>query len=202
MGNVRGIPPWTARPRQTVGFAAVSQLDWRASGPWAHFLFSGPIFYLMVVKMRQDLKALRRMLAAVVETMGYELVGVEFHSHRDNALLRIYIDSEDGVGLHDCQRVSHQVSGVLNVEDPIAGRYTLEVSSPGLDRPLFEAEHFVRFAGSEVRLQLRELLDGRRKLVGRLSGMRDGNVVIVDGDGREWQVPLERIERARLVPEL
>ena len=89
--------------------------------------------------MRQDLKTLRRMLAAVVEAMGYELVGVEFHPGHENALLRIYIDSENGIGLDDCQRVSHQVNGVLDVEDPITGRYTLEVSSPGLDRPLFEA---------------------------------------------------------------
>lgn len=152
--------------------------------------------------MRQDLNAIRRMLAAVVETMGYELAGVELHARRDNALLRIYIDSENGISLDDCQRVSHQLSGVLDVEEPIAGRYTLEVSSPGLDRPLIEAAHFNRFAGSEVRIQLRELLDGRRKLVGRLLGMRDDDVVIVDSEGREWRVPIERIEKARLVPEL
>ena len=152
--------------------------------------------------MRQDLKALRRMLAAVVETMGYELAGVELHARRDNALLRIYIDSENGISLDDCQRVSHQLSGVLDVEEPIAGRYTLEVSSPGLDRALIEDAHFNRFAGSEVCIQLRELLDGRRKLVGRLLGMRDDDVVIVDSEGREWRVPIERIEKARLVPEL
>jgi ribosome maturation factor RimP len=70
--------------------------------------------------------------------MGYELVGVEFHARRDSALLRVYIDGETGITLDDCQRVSHQLSGVLDVEDPIEGRYTLEVSSPGLDRPLFE----------------------------------------------------------------
>ncbi len=152
--------------------------------------------------MRQDLQKLRRVLAAVVETMGYELVGVEFHARRDSALLRVYIDGETGITLDDCQRVSHQLGGVLDVEDLIAGRYTLEVSSPGLDRPLFEPRHFVRFAGSEVRIQLRELLDGRRKLIGRLLGMRDDEVVIVDAEGREWRVPLERIEKARLVPEL
>ena len=152
--------------------------------------------------MRQDLQKLRRVLAAVVETMGYELVGVEFHARRDSALLRVYIDGETGITLDDCQRVSHQLGGVLDVEDPIAGRYTLEVSSPGLDRPLFEPRHFVRFAGSEVRIQLRELLDGRRKLIGRLLGIRDDEVVIVDAEGREWRVPLERIEKARLVPEL
>jgi len=152
--------------------------------------------------MRQDPKALRQTLATVVEAMGYELVGVEFHARPDNALLRVYLDSEHGISLEDCQRVSHQLGGLLDVEDLIAGRYTLEVSSPGLDRPLFEARHFARFAGSEVRIQLRELLDGRRKLVGRLLGMCDDNVVIVDSEGQEWRVPLERIEKARLVPEL
>jgi ribosome maturation factor RimP len=102
----------------------------------------------------------------------------------------------------DCQRVSHQVSGVLEVEDPITGQYTLEISSPGLDRPLFEAQQFERFAGSEVRLQLREMLNGRRKLIGRLQGMRDGDVVIVDSEGQEWRAPLEQIDKARLVPQI
>ncbi len=170
-------------------------MDGQMSGPQAHFLFP-------VVEMRQDLPTLRRILAAVVEAMGYELVGVEFHAGHANALLRIYIDHENGVTLDDCQRVSHQVSGVLDVEDPIAGRYTLEVSSPGLDRPLFEAGHFIRFAGSEVRIQLKTLLEGRRKLLGRLCGMDGDAVVLVDGEGREWRVPIEHIEKARLVPEI
>lgn len=168
--------------------------DRRTRGPQAHFLFP-------VIEMRQDLQRLERILAAVVDTMGYELVGVEFHPYRSHSLLRIYIDSESGITVDDCQRVSHQVSGVLDVEDPIIGQYTLEVSSPGLDRPLFAPEHFERFAGSEVRIQLRELLDGRRKLIGRLLGMRDGDVALVDSEAREWRIPLEQIEKARLVPE-
>ncbi len=164
------------------------------SGPQAHFLFR-------VVEMRQDLPTLRRTLTAVVETMGYELVGVELHAGHANALLRVYIDCENGVNLDDCQRVSHQVSGVLDVEDLIEGRYTLEVSSPGLDRPLFEAEHFIRFAGSKARIQLKTLVEGRRKLFGRLRGMDGDMVVLVDDEGREWRAPLEQIEKARLAPE-
>lgn len=152
--------------------------------------------------MRENLQMLRRILNSVVEAIGYEWVGMEFHPRHANTLLRVYIDSATGITLDDCQRVSHQLSGVLDVEDPIAGRYTLEVSSPGLDRPLFEARHFGRFAGSEVRLQLRELFNGRRKLFGCLHGMRGDDVVIVDSEGQEWQVPLERIEKARLVPQL
>ena len=97
--------------------------------------------------MRQDLGKLKRVLAAVVEAMGYELVGVEFHARSSGALLRVYIDGENGITLDDCQRVSHQLGGVLDVEDLIAERYTLEISSPGLDRPLFEPRHFIRHAG-------------------------------------------------------
>jgi len=164
----------------------------RESGRWSDEWAVGPFFIFVMLKMRQDLQTLSRSLATVVESMGYELVGVEFHPHRTNALLRVYIDSASGITLNDCQRVSHQLSGVLEVEDPIEGRYNLEISSPGLERPLFKAEHFVRFAGSEVRIQLRELLDGRRKLIGRLLGMRDDDVVIIDNAGREWRVPLER----------
>jgi len=152
--------------------------------------------------MREDIQRIGRILASVVEAMGYEWVGLEFHSSHPNALLRVYIDSETGVTLEDCQRVSHQLSGILDVEDPAIGRYVLEVSSPGLDRPLFEAKHFERFAGSLARLQLRASLGGRRKLAGRLLGMRDEMVVIVDNEGQEWQVPLEQVEKARLVPEL
>ena len=152
--------------------------------------------------MSQDLQTLKRIVATTVATLGYELVGVEFHGQRVSALLRIYIDNEQGISVEDCQRVSHQLSGVLEVEDPIAGPYTLEVSSPGIDRPLFEASHFERFAGSEVRIQLRELLDGRRKLTGRLLGMRDGVVAIMDSEEREWRAPLDQIEKARLIPKL
>ncbi len=152
--------------------------------------------------MRENLQTLKRILTPVVETMGYEWVGLEFQPRPANALLRIYIDSATGITLEDCQRVSHQVSGVLDVEDPISGQYTLEVSSPGLDRPLFEASHFQRFAGSEVRLHLREMLNDRRKLTGRLNGMHGDHVVIVDSQGQDWQVPIEQIEKARLVPQL
>jgi ribosome maturation factor RimP len=159
-----------------------------------------PTFMFSVIKLRQDLYELRRTLGAVVESMGYELVGVEFHPHRTNALLRVYIDKTSGVTLDDCQQVSHQISGILEIEDPIPGGYTLEVSSPGLDRPLFEAEHFARFAGHEVRIQLSVPLGGRRKLKGRLLGIRDGKIIVaVEGD--ELPVPLEGIEKARVVPE-
>jgi ribosome maturation factor RimP len=149
--------------------------------------------------MRQQAPNLHEILEPVITAMGYELVGVAYHP--GNALLRVYIDKESGIDVADCQRVSHQIGGVLDVEDPIPGNYTLEVSSPGLDRPLFIEAHFVRFAGHQVQVQLDMPLNGRRKLSGLLKGVRDGQVAI-EIDGVDWLVPLERIGKARLIPEL
>lgn len=137
----------------------------------------------------------------VVEPMGYELVGVEFFQRGTaGATLRVYIDHERGITLDDCTAVSHQLSGVLDVEDPLPGHYDLEISSPGLDRPLVFPEHFERFVGSLVRIRLVDKLDGRRKLEGRLQGCVNG-VVTLDADGRLWDIPLVGVESARLVPE-
>jgi len=151
---------------------------------------------------------LTRLVGSVVEPMGYELVGVEyFRRGTGSAVLRVYIDRqsgdgdrESGIGLDDCSAVSHQLSGVLDVEDPIAGHYDLEVSSPGLDRPLFTVEHFARFCGCRARLKLAAKIDGRRKLEGSIEGIRDETVLIaVDGETRE--IPLAMVDSARLVPE-
>jgi len=148
---------------------------------------------------RSDLQAL---LAPVVEDLGYELVGVEFHPHSRNGLLRLYIDAERGITVDDCARVSEQVSGVLDVEDPIRGHYTLEVSSPGLDRPLFEPSHYQRFAGRRARLQLRRPLLERpgMRLTGTLMGI-EGNALVVEVDGQHLAIPVADIDKARLVPE-
>jgi ribosome maturation factor RimP len=138
------------------------------------------------------------MLEPVVQGMGYELVGVEFDGHQ--RVLRVYIDSPDGIAIEDCSKVSYQLSGVLDVEDPIPGRYQLEVSSPGLDRPLFELEHFERFKGSMVRLQLSRALDGRRRFKARLQGV-DGQDVLLVEDAQPFCIPFDMIEKARLSPE-
>ena len=144
---------------------------------------------------------LQKLLEPVVNAMAYELVGIEFHAHGGSGLMRVYIDSPDGIGLEDCERVSRQISGVLDVEDPIPGHYTLEVSSPGLDRPLFTGEHFERFAGSQVKVQLDVPMQGRRRFAGQLLGLRDGQVVIKE-EAEEVTLPLERIKQARLVPDV
>lgn len=141
---------------------------------------------------------LTRLVEPVVVGMGYELVGVEFDSrHR---VLRVYIDSVSGITIDDCSRVSHQLSGVLDVEDPIPGDYQLEISSPGMDRPLFTPAHYERFKGSLARLQLLRPIEGRRKFKARLLGLQADKVLLQDGEMR-FEIPFESIDRARLVPE-
>jgi len=157
--------------------------------------------------MRHVENELTRIARSVVEPMGYELVGVEyFQRGRGRAILRVYIDHtnldyEKGITLDDCSAVSHQLSGVLDVEDPIAGHYELEVSSPGLDRPLFTATHFERFLGHKARLRLAVKLDGRRNLEGQIAGFEDEKVLL-SVDGETWEIPLRMVGSARLVPEL
>jgi ribosome maturation factor RimP len=160
----------------------------------AHFLFPGH-------RMKQDPLQIGAMLEPGIRSLGYELVGVEYQSGgKGGGLLRVYIDSEDGISADDCQKVSYQVSGVLDVEDPIPGHYTLEISSPGLDRLLFKPEDFERFAGQLVKLRTAYPVEGQRRFKGRLQGMQDSNVVIVQDD-QEISLPYDQIEQARLVPE-
>ena len=138
----------------------------------------------------------------VVEPMGYELVGVEYLTgYQGSNLLRVYIDTEDGVQLDDCTAVSHQLSGMLDVEDPIRGEYNLEVSSPGQDRPLFEIAHFARFVGFPVSVKLAEVVEGRRKYKGLIRGV-DGEAILIEVDGELISLPFDQVYSARLVPEL
>ena len=151
--------------------------------------------------IRQADERLHGLLQPVVNMMGYELVGIEYFPSGRHYILRLYIDREGaGIGLEDCERVSHQVSALLDVEDPIPGHYHLEVSSPGLDRPLCTAEHFRRFSGRRVKLRLWAPREGRRNYQGILQGVQ-GDRVRVEVDGECIDLPLEEIERARLVPE-
>lgn len=151
--------------------------------------------------MRQAPANIRNLIEPVVESLGYELVGVEFLPQGRHGLLRVYIDAEEGITLDDCQRVSHQLSGVLDVEDVIRGQYSLEVSSPGLDRPLFTEAHFQRFTGQEAKLKLGVPIDGRKKLKGVLQGI-DGDKVMIEVEGEVLAIPFNTIDKANLVPEL
>ena len=151
--------------------------------------------------MKHDPLQLGDMLEPGITSMGYELVGVEFQTGgKGGGLLRIYIDNEAGITADDCQKVSYQVSGVLDVEDPIPGHYTLEISSPGLDRMLFRKQDFERFAGQLIKLRTAYPIEGQRKFKGRLLGLQGENVVF-EQDDMEISLPFDQIEQARLVPE-
>jgi len=139
------------------------------------------------------------LLESPVTAMGYELVDVEARMG-GNGLLRLYIDQEAGIDLDDCERVSRQIGAFLDVEEAMPGSYTLEVSSPGLDRPLRTAEHFMRFVDQEAKIRLAMPVDGRRNFRGRLRGVEDENVLI-EVDGVQWRLPLTDIAAAHLVPE-
>jgi ribosome maturation factor RimP len=160
-----------------------------------------PIFYCGGKKMRSAPEKLKTLIRQEVELLGYELLGVELIGQgKGGSLLRVYIDHAEGIVLDDCVQVSHQISGVLDVEDPIKERYQLEVSSPGMDRPLFERAHFERFKGSKVRLKTQTKIDGRHRFTGELGGVEDG-MVLIEEDGTLYRIPVDLIDSARVVPE-
>ncbi|GGX85330.1 ribosome maturation factor RimP [Litchfieldella qijiaojingensis] len=144
--------------------------------------------------------ALYALIEPVVTSMGFELWGIDYLSQGKHSRLVIYIDSSEGVSVEDCASISRQVSAVLDVEDPIAGEYRLEVSSPGMDRPLFTLDHFARFKGHVVALKLRTPFEGRRKFQGLLAGI-EGDEVLLQLDGEEYCFPIDTIDQARIVPQ-
>ncbi|UVW35596.1 ribosome maturation factor RimP [SAR92 clade bacterium H455] len=142
---------------------------------------------------------LKALLQPVVEALGCELWGLQLESGGKRKLLRIYIDREEGIGVEDCERVSRQSGAVLDVEDAISGEYILEVSSPGMDRPLYELGQYERFIGEDVSLRLRFAYDGRRNFKGRLVGVDGDEIVLVVAD-TEYLFPVEGIDKANVVP--
>ena len=149
--------------------------------------------------------ALMRLLEPPIEALRFELVDVEFARGGQGGVLRIFIDrraenSSIGVTVDDCARVSHAVSQVLEIQDPIKGHYTLEVSSPGFDRILRTRAHFERFAGQRIFAELKLPMDGRRRFVGVLKSVVDDSIV-VEVDGKTHSLPFDRIQKARLRPE-
>ncbi|UCJ19252.1 ribosome maturation factor RimP [Pseudomonas sp. MM211] len=149
--------------------------------------------------MSSKLEQLQALVAPVVEALGYECWGIEFLSQGRHSLLRIYIDSADGILIDDCEKVSRQISGVLDVEDPIAAEYTLEVSSPGMDRPLFTLVQFGSHVGEQVKIKLRSPFEGRRNFQGLLRGVEEEDVV-VQVDDHEFLLPIDLIDKANIIP--
>lgn len=171
-------------------------------------------------------KLLEDLIKPIVEGLGYEFWGMEHLSQGKNSLLRIYIESldmqagnvasdvtlseidevteseakESGIALDDCEKVSRQVGAVLDVEDPISGDYTLEVSSPGMDRLLYNLSQYERFKGHHIAVKLRMAYEGRRKFNGIISGV-EGHDVVVQVDQEEFLFPIEAIEKANIIPQ-
>ncbi len=140
------------------------------------------------------------LLAPCVQALGYELVGVEFHPNSVNALVRVYIDKADGINLDDCMAVNEQVSGVLDVEDPIPNKYTLEVSSPGLDRPLFNLRDFQRFIGKPAKIRLSRPIERQRNFKGNIVAVQGDWITLETEDGKQAELDFNIIEVARLIP--
>lgn len=138
------------------------------------------------------------MIAQTVQGMHYEFVGMEWAREGKRSILRVYIDTPNGVSLDDCAEVTHQLNGVLDVENVADQAYHLEVSSPGVNRPLFTLEQFERFLQHRVKIKLMEPIAGRTKLTGLLQQVIDGEVVLVV-DNESWHVPFSAIKKANLV---
>ncbi len=151
--------------------------------------------------MHRQHSELIELLEPVITALGYEMLGIEYFKQKNGSLLRLYIDSDAGITLDDCTRVNHQVIGVLDVHDPIKERYHLEISSPGLDRPLFTLKQFQRFLGQQVKIKLREKIDERRKFTGVIKAIEE-TAVLVSEEGIDYLIPADVIDSAHLVPEI
>ena len=152
-----------------------------------------------MTKKEQELEAL---LTPTVRGLGCEIWGIEYRPRgRGRTTLRLFIDSATGVGIDDCERVSQQVSALLDVEDPIVDSYRLEVSSPGLDRVLFRREQYEASVGEQVQVRLAFPFEGRRHFEGQLAGVFDKDVLLRDDD-IEYSLPLQQIQRTRIVPNI
>jgi ribosome maturation factor RimP len=142
---------------------------------------------------------LTELLRPAVEETGKGLLGIEFLSAGNHSVLRLFIEHENGINVDDCAEVSRQVSAILDVEDPISTEYSLEVSSPGLDRPLFELAHFQAVIGETINVKLSMPLNGRRKFKGKLEAI-ENDTLIVTVDGEDYELVMSNVDKANLIP--
>jgi len=158
-----------------------------------------PFFCFWSVNLSQLERKLTDMLIPPVEALGFEMVGVEFVRAGKHSILRVFIDHEDGIDVDDCASASHQISAVLDIEDLITAEYNLEVSSPGMDRPLFNPDHYASVVGETITVKLSIPQDGRRNFKGLLLKCENDSILIkVDND--EFSLAIANIEKGNLVP--
>jgi len=151
--------------------------------------------------MRHVSQTLQALLEPTIEALGFELLGVLYLKSKSDNIIRLYIDRDDGVGVDDCASISHHVSGILEVESTLKEAYLLEVSSPGLERPLFQIAHFKKFIGHDVKIWLTEKTEGRVRLSGKIKAV-DGKDILITDSGNEYCVSLGIIDKAKLAPAL
>jgi ribosome maturation factor RimP len=149
--------------------------------------------------MASKQEQLAQLIAPIAQSLGCELWGLEYLTQGRYTTLRIFIDAENGVSLENCEKVSRQISSVMDVEDPIEGEYTLEVSSPGMDRPLYTEVQFARYVGETINVRLRVARDGRRRFKGLITKVENGDVFLTV-DNQAVQLPVDAIDKANLVP--
>lgn len=149
--------------------------------------------------MTKQEQRLTELLAPTVEATGFELLGVEFHSAGRHSTLRLFIDHPDGITVDNCAQVSREVSAILDVEDPIQNEYNLEVSSPGLDRPLFTPAHFAKVVGQKIEVKTAIPQDGRRRFKGDLVAIED-DMLVIEVDGKQYRLLMDNVDKANVVP--
>ncbi len=148
--------------------------------------------------MKLDSDGLTALFTPIVEGLGFTLWGVEYRHSQHHALVKVYIDHEDGITVDNCSDVSHQISGVLDVEDPISVAYTLEVSSPGVERPLMRPEHYLKYIGQDIKVRLSWAVNERKNFLGKLTQASDDDITI-NVDGELFELPLNAVKRANLI---
>jgi len=156
-----------------------------------------PLFCYGDMERQEVIKKVWELAEPVILSLGLELVDVEFQREPRGWVLRLYIDKPGGVTLGDCVQVSEILSDLLDAKDFIHHQYHLEVSSPGVDRPLRRREDFSKFAGDKVKIQLKEALEGRKNFTGLLRGI-EGEEVLVEIDGKVWRLPYGKIKKANI----
>ena len=148
-----------------------------------------------------DTQALAQRFTEVLADLGLECIGVEFTPSQGQSTLRVFLDIEGReINVEDCEAASREISAMLDVEDPIPGHYVLEVSSPGIDRPLFSAAQFAKVAGTEVKILLKAPLDGRRRLRGNVVSV-EGERISLEAEGKTFEFDHDAVESARVVPD-
>lgn len=149
--------------------------------------------------MNRREREIEELISDTVASLDCVVWGVEYNPSNKRAAMRIYIDREDGISIEHCEAVSRHVSDLLDVADIVSDAYRLEVSSPGFDRVLFKPEHYEQYVGSQVDIRLNVPFENRRRFLGVLAGVEDGQA-IVQVDDEEFVLPIEGIQRARIVP--